>query len=79
MSKRTEEKKASLKGRNIYQGIVFAEGYNKSEKDFIKEFEEVHIFANLQPGAREIALKDAYKVATHGNTKPSVTESTGGK
>jgi len=78
MSKKSE-KAALLKNRNVYKGILFAEGYNATYKEFKDTFEEIHIFANLQPEAREIALKEAYKAATNGNTKPSVTESKGDK
>lgn len=53
---------------NTYKGIVFAKGYNKPFAEFKAEFEHTHVFKNIPSGERQKALKEAHKIAIHGNT-----------
>lgn len=57
-----------------YKGITFAVGYNKNFADFKKEFEDIHIFKDMQPADREVALNEAWKIATDGNLKTTATK-----
>lgn len=57
---------------NKYNGITFAEGYNKSFADFKKEFASTHVFKNIPKDQREAELKKAYKIAINGNLKTSI-------
>lgn len=59
-----------------YKGIQFAKGYNRSFADFKNEFSSTHVFKKIPPKERELALKEAYKIATKGN-KPKKTSSNG--
>lgn len=60
---------------STYKGIEFAEGYNKSFAEFKEEFEQTHIFKNIPHLEREKALKEAYKIATNGNTVSTTPKS----
>jgi hypothetical protein len=59
---------------NIYKGIEFAKGYNKSFAEFKEEFGAKHVFADMFPEEREIELKKAYKIATNGNISGTINE-----
>jgi len=54
--------------KNTYKGIVFADGYNKPFAEFKTEMEHNHVFRKIPSAEREKALKEAHKIATHGNS-----------
>jgi hypothetical protein len=60
---------------NIYQGITFAEGYNRSFAEFKEEFGSTHVFNEIHPSEREKELEKAYEIATNGNTSRTINES----
>jgi len=49
-----------MAARYKYKGITFAEGYNKTFDQFVKEFEETHVFKNMPPEKRKAAMKEAH-------------------
>jgi hypothetical protein len=51
-----------------FEGIEFAKDYNKSFAEFKEEFSSTHVFKKYYPKEREQKLKEAYKIATNGNT-----------
>ncbi len=61
--------------KNIYKGITFAKGYNKSFAEFKEEFCSTYIFKNMHPTERAKELKKAYKIATNGNTSTTTEKS----
>lgn len=55
--------------KNNYKGIAFCESWkegNKTFEQFKKEFEDVWVFAVLEPKERLVKLKEAFKIATSG-------------
>lgn len=58
-----------------YLGIEFAKDYNRSFAEFKDEFGSNHIFEKFEPKERAERLKEAYKIATDGNTKKSTEQS----
>lgn len=63
--------------RNKYKGISFCESWqepNKTFEQFKTAFENVWIFATLEPKERLSELKKAFKVATKKATDIKVNE-----
>ena len=55
--------------KNQYKQITFCESWKEGSKTFEQfktEFEEVWVFAILEPKERLVKLKEAFKVATSG-------------
>ena len=47
-----------------YNGITFAEDYNKSFDEFKKDFAKTHVFKKVPSAKRESELAKAYEIAT---------------
>jgi hypothetical protein len=58
---------------NVYKGITFAEGYNKSFAEFKEELGNTHVFNDIPSAEREAELKKAHKIAISGNGKLPTT------
>ena len=48
--------------RNIYKGITFEVGYNRTFEQFKLEFENTHVFQNIPEKERLSELKKAHKI-----------------
>ena len=55
--------------RNKYKGITFEENYSRTFEQFVKEFENTHVFKGIEPKKRLIELKTAFKIATQSSEK----------
>ncbi len=47
-----------------YQGITFADDYDKTFAAFKKDFENTHVFRKVPSAKREAEMAKAYKIAT---------------
>lgn len=55
--------------RNNYKGITFEENYSRTFEQFVKEFENTHVFKGIEPKKRLAELKVAFKIATQSPEK----------
>jgi len=78
MSTNKKERKfkpAAISSRN-YKGLIEfpEEGVTLTPAEFNELYADSHVFADMKPADREAELKEAYKIATNGNTKAATTE-----